>query len=106
MRFPTSLPLCGNILVVYELQPCLLLLDLQLYLATLYHWRIEATVVPHGEVITNRNVVVLQVFVEHVVHVCKTIFRTLVFGEMPHDDAFQLRQNATNLQLMKHAINF
>ena len=23
MRFPTSLPLCGNILIVDELQPCL-----------------------------------------------------------------------------------
>ena len=59
----------------------------------------------YGEIVADRDVVMLQIFVEHVVHIGKTIVRTLVLGEMSHNDAFQLRQNASDFKLVEHPVH-
>ena len=79
--------------------------NLQPHLTTLYHRRVETAVMAHWKVVANGNIVVLQVFVEHVIHVGKTVFRTLILGEMSHDDALQLLEDAANFKLMKHAVD-
>ena len=66
---------------------------------------VVAAVVTNGEIVADWYGIVLQVFVQHVIHVSKVILRLLVFGEMADDDALQLRQNASDFQLMQHTVH-
>ena len=43
--------------------------------------------VAYREVVANGDAVMLEVFVEHRVHIVEAIFRMFVFVELSHDDA-------------------
>ena len=58
-----------------------------------------------GEVVADGNVIVLQVFVEHVVHIGKVTIWTLVLREMAHDDAFQFWKDTSDFHLVEHAVD-
>ena len=59
----------------------------------------------HRKVVADGNRVVLQIVVQHVVHIAETALRGFVFREMAHDDALQLPQDASYLKLMEHAVD-
>ena len=53
--------------------------NFQSYAAAFHQWIVLAAVVTYGEIVTDGDGVVLQVFVEHVVHIGETVVGTLVF---------------------------
>ena len=59
----------------------------------------------YGEVVADGDVIVLQVFMEHVIHIGEVVLRTLVLGKMPHDDTFQLRKDASYFKQMEHTVD-
>ena len=61
--------------------------------------------VAYGEVVTDGDVVVAKVFVEHGVHVVKAILWVLVFIELSHDNASDVWQQATDLDVVEHTIH-
>ena len=48
------------------------------YPAPFHHGIVEATVMPHGEIIAYGDGEMLQILVEHVVHIMKAVLRTLI----------------------------
>ena len=70
-------------------KPCALFADSQTDPAAFYQRIVVAAVVTNGEVVADGNGIVLQVFVQHVVHVGEVVLRTLVIGEVSNDDALQ-----------------
>ena len=59
-----------------------------------------------GEVVTDRNVIMLQILMKHLIHIGEAVFGTLVLGEMSYDDAFQTEEDTTDFKLMEHTVNF
>ena len=62
--------------------------------------------VTYGKVVADGNVVALQVFVEHVVHIRKATIGMLVLSKLSDDDASDMRHQATQFDVMQHAIDF
>ena len=58
----------------------------------------------YGEVVTDGDVVVAKVFMEHGVHVVEAILWVLVFIELSHDDASDVWQQATDLDVVEHTV--
>ena len=59
----------------------------------------------HGKVITDGDVVVAKVFVEHGIHVVEAVLWVFVFVELSHDDASDVGQQASNLDVMEHTVH-
>ena len=73
--------------------------------ATFHQWIVLAAVMTYGEVVTDGDVIVLQVLMEHVVHISETAVGILVFLEMSHYDAFQTLKDAAYLKVVEHTVH-
>ena len=61
--------------------------------------------VAYGEIEADGDVVVLHVLVEDRVHIVEAVLRMLVFIELSHDDASNMRNKPSHLHVVEHAIN-
>ena len=61
--------------------------------------------VANREVVANGNVVVLQVFMEHIVHVSKPAIWMFVFSELSNNNTSDMGHQPTQLDIMQHAVN-
>ena len=59
----------------------------------------------HREIVADGDRQLLQILMEHLVHIGKIVLWTLVFGEMSDDDSLELGEDAPNFQLMEHPVN-
>ena len=59
----------------------------------------------YGEAVDHGDGIVLQVVVEHVVHIVEIVLGTLVVGEMTYDDGLETLQDASHLEQMEHAVD-
>ena len=59
----------------------------------------------YGEVVANGDVPMLQIFVEHRVHIVEAILWVLVFVELAHDDGADVTLQASHLDVMEHTIH-
>jgi len=69
------------------------------------HGEVFEVAVADGKVVADGDVVVLQVFVEHGVHVVEATVGMFVFGELSDDDALDVRHKPSHLNVVKHAVN-
>ena len=60
--------------------------------------------VANGEVVADGDVVVAKVFVEHGVHVVEAVLRVFIFVELTYDNASDVGQQTTNLNVVEHTV--
>ena len=60
----------------------------------------------YWEVVADGDVPVLEVLVEHRVHVGETAFWVFVFGELAYDDGADVGLEVANLDVVEHAVYF
>ena len=61
--------------------------------------------VAYGEVVAHRYVVILEILVQHGIHIVVAQRRMLVFSELSADYSAQFAKLSAQLQQMKHTVN-
>lgn len=60
----------------------------------------------YREVVANGDAVMLEVFVEHRIHIIEAILWVLVFIELAYDDALHICKQTSYLHVVQHTVYF
>ena len=61
--------------------------------------------VAYGKVIADGNAVMLEVFVEHRIHIVETVLRVFVFVELAYDDTSDVFEQTSHLHIVEHTVH-